>query len=49
MPVRGLRVTRGEIPASIAGRDLLAVEKGIAESGVVSPEDSVAYTRSNVC
>ena len=45
----GLQVTRREIPASIAGRDLLAVEKGIAESGLVSQEDLIAYTRSNVC
>ncbi|MBX6168864.1 MAG: hypothetical protein IRY84_14655 [Thermobispora bispora] len=45
----GLQVTRGEIPAWIAGRDLLAVEKGISESGVISPADLAAYTKSNVC
>ncbi len=46
----GLQVTSREIPASIAGRDLLAVKNArIAESGVVSPEGLIAYTRSNVC
>lgn len=46
----GLQITRREIPASIAGRDMLAVENArITENGAVSQEDLIAYTRSNVC